>query len=233
MIRTLILLGAAALFAGRAAAAVEGWTLALTWQPGYCAVESRTAGCDRDPVPRLVLHGLWPDGAGAFCTAESWADTDDPKAAWCGLPPVPLAPETRQRLRAAMPGIAACLDRHEWRKHGTCTGLTPEAYFDRAAALTDAANGLGIARVLREAGATVTLARLRDAAKADFGRSGAAAVVAICANRRGEPHLIELRFRLAAEGPSRFPAADSLRREARSVRQRCPDDRPIALKAAG
>ena len=47
---------------------------------------------------------------------------------------------SRQHLAEVMPGIADCLDRYEWAKHGTCSGMGADAYFSRAIELVNRAN---------------------------------------------------------------------------------------------
>jgi len=96
----------------------DSYLLALSWSPAYCA--SRNGANDDlqcGPGRRFafVLHGLWPQYHNGrwpqFCSDEP--GLRDPKV-MLDITPSPA------------------LVKHEWRKHGTCTGLTANAYFDLA-----------------------------------------------------------------------------------------------------
>lgn len=97
------------------------YVLSLSWSETFCDLTGRARGsqqCER-ANPGFVLHGLWPQyerGHPAFC-----------------------GPDGRNPSRDAMDRAARVfpdqgLARHEWRKHGTCSGLSPAAYFDAAGA---------------------------------------------------------------------------------------------------
>lgn len=93
------------------------YVLALSWSPSWCLVEGdarRAAQCDPVEDTGFILHGLWPqhlDGWPEYCEP----DTRDPTPAEA----------------AAMADIMGSegLARHEWEKHGTCSGLGPEGYY--------------------------------------------------------------------------------------------------------
>lgn len=91
--------------------------LSLSWSPSFCArTRHESEQCSDDDAGRgLVVHGLWPQyerGWPQFCVAE----------------PVRLPPRLVRSMLDIMPD--AGLVRHQWRKHGSCTGLAPAAYFD-------------------------------------------------------------------------------------------------------
>lgn len=92
------------------------YVLALSWSPTYCAeTKSKAQQCSGGKSHGFVVHGLWPQyvrGYPDFCAARA--------------PYVPDA--TVDGVFDIMPSKGLIL--HEWRKHGTCTGLSPEAYFD-------------------------------------------------------------------------------------------------------
>ncbi|MCL4767370.1 MAG: ribonuclease T2 [Hyphomicrobiaceae bacterium] len=105
------------------------YALVLSWSPTYCAsAESRSD----DPQCRtgrgarpyaFVLHGLWPQyerGYPEYCrTAER-----------------PFVPQrTIDGMLDIMPSPRLVI--HEYRKHGTCTGLDPEAYYALSRRLHD------------------------------------------------------------------------------------------------
>ena len=98
------------------------YVLALSWSPAYCASTGdvrRDPQCEPGRQFSFVLHGLWPQYARPtngkmwpqFCTSEP--GLRDPKT-----------------MLDIMPSTS--LISHEWSKHGTCTGLGPEAYFSTA-----------------------------------------------------------------------------------------------------
>lgn len=95
--------------------AFDYYVLALSWSPGFCASRggSRSGQCAPGAGLGFVVHGLWPQNERGYP-----ADCDG------------LANPPRYALQAARglypdEGLA----RYEWRKHGTCTGLAPTAYF--------------------------------------------------------------------------------------------------------
>lgn len=100
------------------------FVLALSWSPSYCASEGDRANgqqCGAGKSFGFVVHGLWPQYTHGY---PSECPTDQPLS-------VPRA------LSNSMLDITPStgLIRHEWKTHGTCSGVSQPDYF----ALTRAA----------------------------------------------------------------------------------------------
>ena len=92
------------------------YVLALSWSPGFCETTGDRRGssqCESGRKLGFVVHGLWPQYARGFPT-ECGAERSPPRAALDEAEGV--FPETS-------------LARYQWRRHGTCSGLSPSAYF--------------------------------------------------------------------------------------------------------
>ena len=91
------------------------YVLTLSWSPGFC--ETNPAGngkaqCDSGSNLGFVVHGLWPQFERGYPS-----DCDQRQATQAAL----------ALARGVFPDQG--LARYEWGKHGTCSGLPPEAYF--------------------------------------------------------------------------------------------------------
>lgn len=235
-----LLLGVA-LFATRAAAE-DSYLLALTWQPGFCTERAGLAECKlaAQAAPRLVLHGLWPDwdvnGDGrrnaddSFCLsgasnrkAMMALDAGSGKGGdWLKLPPVKLSEASSGDLALAMPGTVAGLDRHEWWKHGTCSGLEAEDYFATAIVLLREVERGSLARaIVAAAGGKLERRALLDAFEADFGADAARALALDCAKSGGDTALQEIRIRLKRAGIAQGLTAAALAVPAKAARGDC------------
>ncbi|SMX27541.1 Ribonuclease I precursor [Pelagimonas phthalicica] len=120
------LMGLAACLSLAAPAAADGekagvfdyYVLALSWSSNWCEVEGDAKGseqCDTRHDYGWVMHGLWPQfhrGWPSYC------------------PTVERAPS--RRMTSEMVDImgSSGLAWHQWKKHGTCTGLSGRAYLD-------------------------------------------------------------------------------------------------------
>ena len=212
------------------------YVLALSWQPGFCAGDagSTRAEC-RTPHDdnRLVLHGLWPnadrngdgrqDEKDDYCLPHDRARmiaTD--RSDWRKLPPVELDQDLRQRLVHAMPGAQSHLDRHQWLKHGTCSGMSAARYFQAAIDLTEDARETDFAAFIA-AGSGRDAAR-RDLLRAfagEFGQGSERALQLVCRRDGGKAHLAEIRLRLRAEAVEAPLSPRSLDRT-RTAKGNCP-----------
>ena len=97
------------------------YVLSLSWSSGFCDTSPAGNGRDQCAVGAhlgFVVHGLWPQNEHGF-PSNCQQGTYVPRAALDSVKG--LYPST---------GLA----RYEWRKHGTCTGLSPSAYFASVAA---------------------------------------------------------------------------------------------------
>ncbi len=102
---------------GGAAGEFDFYVLALSWSSGFCEVEGDRKNreqCAAGSGLGFTVHGLWPQN-------ERGYPTD------CG-------PQGRSPSRAAMDIALEVipsegLARHQWRKHGTCSGSSPTDYF--------------------------------------------------------------------------------------------------------
>ncbi len=94
------------------------YVLSLSWSPSWCLENDpsgRSMQCDPDNNHGFIVHGLWPQnerGYPEFCrTRES-----------------DRVPDALGRtLFDIMPSMG--LIGHEWRKHGSCSGLSQKDYF--------------------------------------------------------------------------------------------------------
>jgi ribonuclease T2 len=134
-----IALSAATLFAGPAASYDDNgprevrhaepgdfdyYALVLGWSPTYCLREGDDRDdpqCDTTRSHDFVLHGLWPQ------YGKGWPlDCYGGKRPW-------VPSQVIGEMRDIMPNKALII--HEYTTHGTCSGLSPEKYYDEARAL--------------------------------------------------------------------------------------------------
>ena len=102
------------------------YVMALSWSPSYCAGLPRDGydpQCNRRDGKRysFVLHGVWPQ------FEKGWPQ--DCPSADRGFVPRPVA----NRMLDIMPSDRLVF--HEYRKHGVCSGLGVDGYFDLSRSL--------------------------------------------------------------------------------------------------
>lgn len=103
---------------GERAGDFDYYVLSLSWSPNWCKLEGdarESEQCDRDVG--WVVHGLWPqyeDGWPAYCPTTARAPS--------------------RQMTAAQADIfgAGGAAWYQWKKHGVCSGLEADAYYDLA-----------------------------------------------------------------------------------------------------
>ncbi len=90
------------------------WILALSWSPTWCALDGERRGspqCDGDLG--WTLHGLWPQHERGYPEDCETIRRDPSAPAMAGMADI-----------MGSVGLA----RHEWARHGRCSGLSGDAY---------------------------------------------------------------------------------------------------------
>lgn len=183
------------------------YVLSLSWSPSFCQTEAgrnTPSQCGSGRRYAFVVHGLWPQYHGGwpeYCSTRG-------------------RPQPTRRIIESMRDITPsdALIRHQWRKHGSCSGLTAKRYF----ALTrDFYERLSIPEPLRSADffALLTPVQLKDLFLAANPDLPAGAIALSCRHR----HLQDVRVCFSKDG--RF------RNCGNSVRRSCHSDK-IYLPAA-
>jgi ribonuclease T2 len=98
------------------------YVLSLSWSPNWCAIEGDAKGsdqCDARHDHGWILHGLWPQyerGYPEHCQTTERAPS--------------------RRMTADMADImgTAGLAWYQWKKHGTCAGLSAQEYYGQSRA---------------------------------------------------------------------------------------------------
>lgn len=119
----LCLLAASIMVPLKARADAEGvgvfdyFVLSLSWSPNWCALEGdarNSPQCDTAEYFGWIMHGLWPQFHRGFPSDCRTAER----------------PPTRQQT-AEMTDImgTAGLAWHQWKKHGSCTGMSAQQYY--------------------------------------------------------------------------------------------------------
>lgn len=94
------------------------YVLALSWSPSYCEAEGTQANpmqCEARQPHAFVVHGLWPQFEKGYPSRCATRLNDR----------VPNA--LAHKMVDIMPSFG--LIGHQWRKHGTCSGLDQQGYF--------------------------------------------------------------------------------------------------------
>jgi len=103
--------------ASAATGSYDYYVMALSWSPTYCqAHPDEEEQCGHKGYG-FVLHGLWPQYEGGNGPQRCASDAEPDR-------------RTVAQALAFMPSRR--LVNHEWRTHGTCSGLDPAAYFQLA-----------------------------------------------------------------------------------------------------
>jgi len=161
--------------------------LAMTSHPAFCRDgHARKSECRaRRPIP-LSIHGLWP---------EARAVGKYPRD--CRGPALALEPLLERELAHLMPGMSDGLHEHEWRRHGTCSGLADDDYFERTLRLARDVDEALRERRTTLAGRSTDAAHLRE--HAERVKPGIGATLTFhCRTLRDapgnrEPYLVEVR----------------------------------------
>jgi ribonuclease T2 len=109
--------------------AFDYYVLVLSWMPTYCRSEGRNrrdGQCDTHKSHAFLLHGLWPQ------YEKGWPEN-------CPIGKRPWVPaKVIDEMRDIMPSKDLII--HEYRMHGTCSGLDPAQYFGVARELFERVN---------------------------------------------------------------------------------------------
>jgi len=94
------------------------YVLSLSWSASFCDVEGDKKQSDQCGVEKdykWILHGLWPQyhqGWPAYCKTTE-------------------RPPTRSMIRSMIDIMGSSgLAWHQWKKHGSCSGLSADEYFE-------------------------------------------------------------------------------------------------------
>lgn len=116
-----LVLGVANAQSGGEPGRFDYYVLVLGWTPSYCATEGRqrhNRECNSERSYAFTLHGLWPQNN------KGWPeDCQMPRRPW-------VSQSVIDDMRDVMPNKNLVI--HEYRAHGTCSGLAPDQYFGLA-----------------------------------------------------------------------------------------------------
>ena len=180
--------------------------LAISWQPGFCETASDKPECKSQTTSRFdatnfSLHGLWPQpGTNIYCGVGDNAIAIDKAGRWRDLEMDRIRDEIWRDLQQVMPGTRSHLHKHEWVKHGTCTGVDVNAYYARSIALMAELNASPLqAFFAGSIGKTVTARAIRKALNQGFGLGAGERLRVSCKRDQdsGRQLIVELTLGLA------------------------------------
>jgi ribonuclease T2 len=173
------------------------YLLSLSWSPQYCnspaGVKDQNQ-CGDQRHYEFVLHGLWPQ------YERSWPQ-------FCQSSQT-LSNALVEKMMDVMPSRR--LIRHEWEKHGVCTGLTAAEYFGKARTAFGAVKIPASLKSPRNA-RTVAPAKIRDEVIAANAGMTKEAVSVSCAGR----FLSEVRICLGKDMKARACSTEVARQSCR------------------
>jgi len=168
------------------------YLLSLSWSPAYCLSSPGAAECNGPRRFGFIVHGLWPQNE------TGWPENCDVHT---------LVPDSVvSGISDLMP--ARGLVYHEWKAHGTCSGLDPAEFFAlvrRAHSSISVPSAYSSTPAIEESPAAVAAAFLSANP-----RLMEASIVVTCSGQ-GAPRLREVHICLDRELNPRACSADAAR----------------------
>ncbi len=137
LLATFITLSGALHADGERAGTFDYYVLALSWSPNWCLREGDARGspqCDAGTGHGWILHGLWPQFHRGYPSYCQTAQRPPSRGMTAGMADV-----------MGTSGLAW----HQWKKHGTCTGLSATDYYAVSREAYGRVNRPGIFRQLK------------------------------------------------------------------------------------
>lgn len=147
------------------------YVLSLSWSPNWCALEGDSRGspqCDEDADFGWVLHGLWPQ------YENGW--------------PADCRHAFRNPSRSDTTAMADLFGSsgsawHQWNKHGSCTGLSPDDFYALARLAYDRVTRPAVFRRLQDP-VTLPASLIEDAFMRDNEGLDADEITITCRSQR-------------------------------------------------
>lgn len=202
------------------------YTLALTWQPGFCtSPEGASCQPDQPRTPLVGLHGLWASRPSDLIKAQvpvtlwwrkgcSLYEGEAPASAPASTPALSaptLSAPLAHRLSEMVAHTRSSLVAHEYSKHVQCFGMEAEQFFTVASHLRDRFAALPSARSLTaSAGQRIAKADLAREIEADTGPLPERGVQFQCNKTpQGDAVLAQIWFTLKPDALNSFPKTEA------------------------
>lgn len=178
------------------------YMLALSWSLSFCrtpAGNRETLQCGGDRTFSFIVHGLWPQ------YERGWPD-------YCGPRGQMVADQIIEAMLEIMP--SRHLIQHQWRRHGSCSGLSQQGYFATTRAFRNRIRMPAKYRAPHRDIVTTPARLKRDILQAnDWLEPDALSIH--CGNRRGRARLREVRICFTRGGEAR-PCGANARNQCRA-----------------
>jgi ribonuclease I len=206
----------------------QHYTLALTWQPGWCSTGS---GClpDQPHATLIGVHGLWPSRPKMLIDAgmtdpQYWGKGCDAISHSDAAPS--LDPKIAAELSVVMPHNHSSLLKHEYDKHVQCFGYDANTFFATELAMRDRIADSAFGKYLiAQAGHQVAHNDIVGAFYAAFGEkpSPSPSLQLQCEHDSSSRTILtQVWFTIHTEQVDAFPAAASLM-ETDPLQDTCPN----------
>jgi ribonuclease T2 len=174
------------------------YALSLSWSPSYCEAQSQERNdpqCDPGRDFAFVVHGLWPQ------YDRGWPESCRTREPW-------VPEDLIGAMLDIMPSKRLII--HEWKKHGSCSGLKMREYFDETREL------FGKVRIpARYLAPTADVSTTPDQLVSDFVKTNAGLTGDMlsvqCGNARDRARLAELRICFSKMGDFQHCGANERR----------------------
>ena len=160
------------------------YVLSLSWSPSFCVEHGNDPQCTPGRAYAFVVHGLWPQ------YVKGWPQNCRTGEAW-------VPDDVIDSILDIMPSKKLII--HEWKKHGTCSGLAMRDYFDSIRSLFKKIR-IPARYLAPTADVTTTPAQLVSDFVKTNARLTADMLSVQCGNARDRARLAELRVCLSKSG---------------------------------